>query len=278
MRYLDLLDFDGPFDVSNFAPIILERLQEDLVCFPQQSVELVGRMAWPNDEEKMSHWRRVHLPHNAGVLNSSSQLLSETRGFWAADSKAIDEFSPELRKVQQHWSRVADVFHHLYDLDAGAHQKRRGGASVSKAIAIVDGGATSWGTKSASLWAHWGTYKDAAHLLTSTNIVTAEARTRFRNELKGELLSPYRIAMLLPDLVLSVAMKFETFGITHVSQSSDGPLLAADTAWRIPIKVKLAPIDPPVRKIGLSSLAVLSERRSGNRGQKKNQASGLLSE
>jgi hypothetical protein len=39
------------------------------------------------------------------------------------------------RRIQYRWLRAADVFHSYYDMAAGGHQSRRGGASLSKACA-----------------------------------------------------------------------------------------------------------------------------------------------
>ena len=72
--------------------------------------------------------------------------------------------------------------------------------------------------------------------------------------------------MLLPELVLSVAMSIENYGLGFMPNGRKEPLFDPETLWRIPSDVNLDPIDPPTRKITKTDLAVLNARRAGNRG------------
>ena len=91
---------------------------------------------------------------------------------------------------------------HLHlDLAHGGHQERRGGASLGKAIALIDAKAKSKGTGKAKLWEIWTAYKDVAHLVTAAVLVAADAQTRHRSApygLKLHQFQPYRMAMLCP--------------------------------------------------------------------------------
>jgi hypothetical protein len=85
---------------------------------------------------------------------------------WATASDATPPIAPgRLGRIQHNWLRAADIVHLHWDLAAGQHQKRRSGPSVGKAITLIAANAKSWGTKPASLWKTWSTYKDAAHLI-----------------------------------------------------------------------------------------------------------------
>src|SRR5262245_78255 len=113
-------------------------------------------------------------------------------------------------------SRRSDIVHHHFDFDRGQHQKTRGGASVGKAIALIDAIAKSKGTGAAKLWDIWKSYKDVAHLITATVLISGEATARHRKapyQAKLHQFQPYRMAMLLPDLVISVAMSIESYGL-----------------------------------------------------------------
>jgi hypothetical protein len=85
---------------------------------------------------------------------------------------------PELKLIQQHWARVADIVHLHWDLFHGGHQRRRGGASVAKAIAIIAANAKTKGTGAAKLWQIWAEFKDVAHLATAAVLISSEALRR----------------------------------------------------------------------------------------------------
>jgi len=180
--------------ITDLKFLIKERLTRDLVLRPVQAVALVGYMAWPNDPVMRQRW-----------------LTAYQHG----DQSTINELSRGLKLTQQHWARVADIVHLHYDLAHGEHEKRRGGPSVGKAISLIAGNAEAKGTGTAKLWEIWKTYKDVAHLVTAAVLVAAEAQTRHRTApygLKLHQLQPYRMAMLLPELVISVAMSIEDHG------------------------------------------------------------------
>jgi hypothetical protein len=159
-----------------------------------------------------------------------------------------------------------------YDLTHGQRQKRRGGPSVGKAISLVAANAKSKGTGAAKLWEIWKTYKDVAHLVTAAILISSEAQTRHRMAPYGltlHQLLPFRIAMLMPDLVISVAMEFEQYGLNYVAHGRIEPMFAPKSLWRIPPDINVVPLPPPIRKTTGADLAVLNARRAGNRGKAK---------
>jgi hypothetical protein len=231
--------------------LIKERLIRDLVLWPQQALVLVGYMAWPNDPFMRERWLEAHQRN---------------------DQSTINELVRGLKIVQQHWARVADVVHLHLDLAHGGHQQRRGGPSLGKAISLIAANAKSKGTKPTKLWENRQAYKDVAHLVTAAVLVSAEALTRHRSApygLKLHQFQPYRMAMLLPELVLSVAMTIEEYGLNQVAYSREEPMFDPESLWRIPVDINLAPVAPPTRKLTKKDLAVLSARRAGNRGKAK---------
>jgi len=237
--------------IADLGAFIQGRLIDDLVIWPDQALPLVGYMAWPNDTAARTSW-----------VDANRQL----------DTQSITHALAGFKIIQQHWARVADIVHLHYDLTQGRHQERRGGASVGKAVSLIAANAKSKGTGTAKLWEIWKTYKDVAHLVTAALLVSAEAQTRHRRApygLKLHELQPYRMAMLLPDLVIAVAMTIERYGLQCVSYGRTKPLFDPQSVWRIPPDINLIPLELPVRNITSKDIAVLNARRAGNRGKAK---------
>jgi hypothetical protein len=246
MRAMEIRPFPGAKTlITDPASMITQRLMCDMVLWPAQAVPLLGYMAWPNDPVMFERWLEAHRRD---------------------DPSAIGELAQGLTLVEQHWERVADIVHLHYDLAHGRHLQRRGGASLGKSIALIDARARSKGTGAAKLWQIWATYKDAGHLVTAACLISAAAQTRYPATAPF-LLQPYRMAMLLPELVLSVAMTIEEYGLNQVPYSRAEPIFDPESLWRIPAGINLIPLAPPVRQITKKDLAVLWARRAGNRGK-----------
>jgi len=75
--------------------------------------------------------------------------------------------------------------------------------------------------------------------------------------------------MLLPELVISIAMTIETYGLQCVAAGRTKPLFDPESLWRIPPDINLTPLEPSTRKITKKDHAVLNARRAGNRGRRK---------
>ena len=252
MPIMQIPRFPSAIRIDNLESFIEGRLINKVGWWPDQAVPLLGYMAWPIDPVARGNW----------------QKLAET---WE-DQSGLESVPPASKIIQQHWARIADIFHKHYDLAQGQHQLRRGGSSVGKAITLVAEIAKAKGTGEARLWEIWKAYKNVAHLVTAAVLVSAEAQNRHRNApygLKLHELLPFRIVMLMPDLVISVAMEFERYALDCVAHGRSQPLFDSQELWRIPPDINVIPLAPPTRKIGGSDLAVLNARRAGNRGQAK---------
>lgn len=252
MRTMRIGGFLGHrIEIKRLVSLAKGRLLNDIVVWPGQAVPLVGYMAWPNDDATRSRWINAHR-YRDGTVTSALAL--------------------ELKIKQQHWARVADIVHLHYDLALGGHQKRRGGTSVGKAISLIATTAKSKGTGTSRLWEIWKTHKDVAHLVTAAVLISADVQTRHRKSPYGLRLTqfqPYRIAMLLPEVVLSVAMTIQDYGLQHIPYARTEPLFDPETLWRIPSDINVAPVALPVRRITTAHIAVLNARRAGNRGKAK---------
>ena len=141
--------------------------------------------------------------------------------------RAISRKSPE-------WGRVADTFHLYYDLAEGRHLKRRGGASISKAIVLAEKNTRRRGSGHAQLWKLWTQYQDVAHLITAAVLVSAQARTMNQHRPFVRSLSdrtPHHMVLMLPELVVSVAMSFEKFGCSYTPYGRKETALDLKTVW-----------------------------------------------
>ena len=252
MRGMNIPPFPREIEIRDLETFFRIRLSTTVVMWPDQALPLLCYMCFPNDEA------------------ARDDLL---RTFWSwQDASGTPSAPTKLRRIQAEWLRVADIFHCYCELVEGQHQKRRGGPGIGKAITLVASKTESWGTKPASLWKLWATYKDVAHLVTAAALIRTEARKRSRDwppgllGLEARQILPFQMAWLMPDLVLAVAMEFERHGMS-VAEGRMEPVFDPDSAWRIPANINIVPIPPPFRTLGPQDILVLYDRRAGNRGQ-----------
>jgi hypothetical protein len=251
MRVMDIPSFPRAIEIFDLETLFAARLNETVVMWPCQAIPLLGYMCHPNDEAE----RHV--------------LVSLLRS-WPSHDGPGPPVPERLPRIQGNWLKVADIFHLYCDLIAGQHQERRGGPSIGKAISLVVANAESRGTADANLWKLWSDYKDVVHLVTAATLVCAEVRTRFVGrppKLNPTQFVPFQMALLMPDLVLAVALEFEQLGRAKREDPHSEPALDADTHWRIPSDINVAPLPPPSRKIRPQDIKVLNDRRAGNRGR-----------
>jgi hypothetical protein len=84
-----------------------------------------------------------------------------------------------------------------------------------------------------------------------------------------QLLQPFVISMMLPELVLSLGLYLQDYGLRQIPYGREEPLLDPKSLWRIPSDVNVSPIPPPVRNIDEKGRAALRDRRAGNRGKRR---------
>ena len=251
MRVMEISSFPQKIEIDDVGHLVSTRLSQTIVMWPDQAIQLLGYMCHPDDPE-------------------SRCALVRMLWRWQEASEGSAPNPEKLGRIQHNWLRVADVLHLLFDLNSGQHQERRGGASIGKAITLVDANAKSRGTGISNLWRIWSCCKDVAPLVTAAAIVCTDARARYQGMpfgLSFDQLGPFQMAMLMPDLVLAVALEFERLGLSVVPHALEEPMLDSETLWRIPPDISVMPLAPPVRKIRPQDLAVLNGRRAGNRGK-----------
>ena len=258
MRTMDIPPFPKRIEVSDIGDFTNARFR-DKFGLSDQAAALAGYMFHPTREPARN-------------------------AFTTAIRSVLDPLRLNLKgmpRVQNRWLRAADVFHIYYDLAAGAHQSRRGGATISKAVHLAAKNSKSLGTSEATFWNAWKAFKDVAPLVTATVLIWDNARRVFNDEYLGafrthdevepitlDQLSPFHVLMLMPELVLAVGRSFEDFALTKVSNRVDAGL-DPETLWRIPKDVSVVRVPPPTRSIRSVDKIVLNRRRAGNRGKLK---------
>ena len=258
MRVMEIPRFPRKIEIPDLHNFLRSRLSQTVVMWPEQSIPLLGYMCQPNDRE------------------ARGALIDVLRSWSDASEGGPPSIPGKLGRIQHDWLRVADVFHRHCDLIAGQHQARRGGPSIGKAITLTQAMAKSRGTRASRLWKVWSTYKDVAPLVAAATLITAEARTRYRQQpfgpqgLSFNQFVPFQMTMLMPDLVLAVALEFERTGLGVLPHArARPPTLDPKRLWCIPPDINVEPLPPPVRKIRPQDLMVLNKRRAGNRGKAK---------
>lgn len=250
MRHLEIPGFLKPIGIIDLEHTVRARLSQGTVMWPLQAIPPLGYMAHPNDPDARA-------------------ALIETLEGWSAGSTVTPE---RIRQMQVEWARIGDIFNLHHDIKTGAHQERRGGASIGKAIALAAAQTKSRGSSEANLWQTWARYKDVAHLVAAATMVTADALERTKIKSFGDFglswsqLQPFLITMMLPDLVLSVGLHLQEYGLAHVPHGREEPMLDPETLWRIPDDINVRPMEPPVRKLNREAVQILGQRRAGNRG------------
>jgi hypothetical protein len=251
---MDIPPFSSLIGIKDFEQLMRVRLSQQVFPFREQACRLVSYMVYPNDVEERSR-------------------LLETARNWP---NVTDTGPLDFGQVQVGWGRVADIFNVHHDLTEGGHQKRRGGASIGKAKAVISKTRLTRGRSEAIQSESWARYKDVAHLAAAAVFVSGDAQERMKRKPFGEfalpalqLLQPFVLTMLLPDLVLAAGFYLQDYGLRQVPHSRDEPMLDPESLWRIPEGINISPVPPPIRGFDEAGRAALRERRAGNRGKEK---------
>ena len=257
MRTMEIARFPQNISFVDLENLYRTRLRQKPDVRSPAAIPLLGYMAWPND---------------AIARQNGTEILKS----WMDG----DNQSPDFKLIHQHWSHVADIVNLHHALSEGRHQESRGGASVGKAIFLASKRIRARGAKQPSLWRHWGEYKDVAHLIAAAILVCFDMQTRNRHKplgLRLQELLPARVVCLVPDLVLGVALTYQTYGLSRTAKGGAEPMLDPKTVWRIPSDINIDSVPPPTRRLLSEEIIVLNARRAGNRGRAKRIKTTLIS-
>jgi hypothetical protein len=249
---MEILPFPEPITITDIEHLMRTRLAQQMMVFPAQGARLLGYMVHPNDG------------------GARGRLIQTVNG-WSEKSG----YAPlDLHQAQIHWGRIADVFNIQHDMHAMGGQERRGGASIGKAKTVVANTQRHRGGSEANLATSWSMYKDVAHVVAAAVIVSAEVRERIKvrpfgpSALPALQMQPSVLAIMLPELVLSLGLYLQDYGLRQIPYAREEPMLDGETLWRIPGDMNVTPIPPPIRNIDEKGRAALRERRAGNRGKR----------
>jgi hypothetical protein len=288
MRTMNLPPFPGEeVRIEELSEYLKARLSLDTVPWPDHAWRLLAHMAWPNDASRRDLWMAAQIgtqlePESASEEEGALAGVDVTPPYLPAQSPSLEYFRlfgahaplakfansalhQEIRGIQVRWGRVADILHHHYDMTAGHHMKRRGGASVGKAIELIAVNSRVKGRSAASSWAFWSEFKDVAHLVAAAVLISYDAKTRCKREewtLLTAQLQPYRVVMLAPDAVLAVGKWFQEYGLGLDVHGRDEPLFDPQTLWRIPDWINVERLPPPTRRLTKSDIRILGARRA----------------
>jgi hypothetical protein len=291
MRIMNLPPFAGePVRIANLGEYLKTRLALDTVPWPDHSWRLLAHMAWPNDASRRDLWMAAQIgsqlnpekppegegasadypeaaPRYLPAQNASWEYFRLFGGHAPLARFASAALHDEIGKIQVRWARVAGILHLHYDMTAGNHMKKRGGASVGKIIDLIAAQSRSKGRSAASSWTIWTEFKDVAHLITAAVLLSAEAKVRSGREgwSQRAQLSPYRVVMLCPQAVLAVGQSLQKYGLDFAVHARRDPLFDPNTIWRISDWVNVEALPPPPRKLTTSDIQVLNARRARRR-------------
>jgi hypothetical protein len=152
MRIMEIPPFPqgAATEMEDFGSLIRKRIAGNVAPYRDQSIKLIAYMAWPHDEIARWGWMRMHVSSVPSKIRDDQadpapREATELNLHWAA-AASPNIFFKNLKLIQQHWARTADILNHHYDLGQGGHQSRRGGASVGKVLHLMDEKATAKGT------------------------------------------------------------------------------------------------------------------------------------
>src|SRR5262249_53719130 len=247
MRVMDIPPFPHRVEIFDLEYLYRTRLTQKPDLRAEVGIALLEYMGWPND---------------SAAREQATAILRR----WAHQS-GHSVLPKRIGIIQQQWARVADIVSFHYDLRCGGHLEARGGSSVGQSIFLFCKLAQRKGTGKANLWKIWETFKDVAHLATAVIIVCADLKERPSLGVEPQQLLPLRVALLIPELVIAVALELEKYGLNYVPTVRNEPMSDPETLWRIPTDIDVVPLPPPVRKIRGRDIAVLNSRVAGNRGR-----------
>ncbi len=257
MRFMNIPAFTDSSEITDLRIFYESRLASGRSAAGSAGIPLLGYMGWPNDPTERKN------------------ALAVTQEWF--EYGEIGPLTPALTTIQQRWARVADIVHLHQDIANEGHQEKRGGTSVSKAIHLLSKNSKSKGTGEAQLWKSWKTYKDVAHIIAAAVIISADMKERHKRlplDLTLRKLLPFRITLLMPELVVGLAMSIERYGLQDREDARS--LFDIETLWRIPSDIGVTPLPLPRRALRPVDLGILKDRRSGNRGRRHHHETTLI--
>jgi hypothetical protein len=154
-----------PAAIDECVKLFARRLGQGAMPFPLTSQLMIAYMAWPNDRSNRDRWMATSLalclaerssnpvgsslesnreaPETSPEPRSPDQIAFELfGGLRTVADASLSHMMTKLDEIQKRWPRVADILQLVVDIH---HEKRApipGGASISKAVDVLQGNST----------------------------------------------------------------------------------------------------------------------------------------
>jgi hypothetical protein len=151
---------------------------------------------------------------------------------------------------------VADILQFVVDMAGDARLDRRGGASISKAVDLLE--AEHALPSHAPLRSAWSEFRDVAHLIAAGAFLAKEGQPTGA-PYAGSI---FTATWLAPDAVLALASGYQEFSLQFKAHGLKMPVLPIDSLWRIPNKADLLAPFLLRRRLSDAQITLLMERRA----------------
>jgi hypothetical protein len=248
-----------PSDVEGCWTLYLSRLG-GAMPLPEASLLLVAYMAWPNDEEERNRWMATAIAFfvadQVPAPWSGQDMFQLFGGLRAVADSSFSPMMEKLVRIQDRWRRVADVMQMVVDLH---HDKRgpiRGGASISKALDVLQN-YNALPVKS-RLSRDWSDFRDVAHLVAAAAAIAAAGQQRTEQVEAAALLTA---VLYVPEVVLALGLAYQRFGVSFRPRVRSDPILPPETLWCLPADKDTAVLPLPVRRLSDADFDYLTKHR-----------------
>jgi hypothetical protein len=149
--------------------------------------------------------------------------------FRALGQGTLDLLGSEYKITQERWKKVGDLFLTLVRLDATEDTRIRRGTSIAKAKDLLE--ASNGGANHQRSELDLADFKDVAHLAAAACYLSSLAFQQVGDHPDINLATPI---FADPILLLSLAQRFQCFGLDFVPHGRKESILPANSLWRVP--------------------------------------------
>ncbi len=230
MRGMNLPPLPGPPSaIDECWKLYVHRLEHGAMPFPEVSQLLVAYMAWPNDRKNRDRWMATSIaffvaerslkPFALPIEPTTSEPGPRSQspdyiafelfgGLRTVADASLSHMMRKLNAIQPRWPRVADVLQTVVDISQEKRASIPGGASVSKALDLLQGYSVL--PRKSRLSKDWSDFRDVSHLVAASAAVAFAGREQTKQQQASAVLTPL---LLVPEVVLALGLAFQKFGL-----------------------------------------------------------------